>query len=309
MLVNLVTSPTRSTGDAGVAVEGLSKAFAGNVAVDDLSLSVEPGEIVGLLGPNGAGKTTTISCMGGLLRPDRGAVTICGEDALRRGRRTRRHLGIATQRLGLYPYLDVEANLRFFAALRGAPPRELDRLVTEIAEPLQLGALLATPVGRLSTGQQRLAHVASAMIGRPAVLLLDEATANLDVSARHVVLEMVRRLAAEGTAVLYSSHYLGEIEDLCGRVVILFSGRVLADGDVGYLVERHGGGRVELTIDGRTVVRESADLGAALRSVASIERIDSVRVVRPSLETVFLALTGAHMDVHGFVTGEAERVR
>jgi ABC-2 type transport system ATP-binding protein len=306
MLVDSPTSPPRTTGHAGVAVERLSKAFATNVAVDELSLSVEPGEIVGLLGPNGAGKTSTISCIAGLLRPDRGGVTICGEDALRRGRRARRHLGIATQRVGVYPYLDVEANLRFFAALRGASPRELDRLVAETAEPLQLGALLATPVGRLSTGQQRLAHVASAMIGRPPVLLLDEATANLDVSARQVVLEMVRRLAGEGTAVLYSSHYLGEVEELCARVVILFRGRVIADGGIRDLVERHGCGRVELTVDGRIVARESADLGAALRSVASIERIDSARVVRPSLETVFLALTGAQIDVDGFVTDEPD---
>jgi ABC-2 type transport system ATP-binding protein len=306
MLVDLPESPTRTTGHAGVTVQGLSKAFGANVAVDDLSLSVDSGEIVGLVGPNGAGKTTTISCIAGLLRPDSGAVAICGEDALRHGRRARRHLGIATQRLGLYPYLDVEANLRFFAAMRGARPRDLDRLVAEIAEPLQLGALLATPVGRLSTGQQRLAHVASAMIGRPPVLLLDEATANLDVSARRVVLEVVRRLADEGSAVLYSSHYLGEIEDLCARVVMLFRGRVLADGGVEDIVERNGGGRVELTVDGRTVVRETADLGAALRSVASIERVDCARVVRPSLETVFVALTGAKIDVDGFVTEEVD---
>jgi ABC-2 type transport system ATP-binding protein len=305
MLLDLPTPGSRTSARAGLTVERLSKAFGAKLAVDDVSLSVGAGEIVGVLGPNGAGKTTTMSCISGLLRPDRGAVTICGDDALRDGRRARRHLGIATQRIGVYPYLDVETNLRFFATLRGVARRELDRLVAQTVEPLGLGALLSSRVGRLSTGQQRLVHVAGAMIGLPPVLLLDEATANLDVSARRLVLDMVRKSAHDGTAVLYSSHYLAEIEKLCQRVVILVDGRVLAAGSVAELVEHHGGGRVELTVAGRRIVRDGADLAAALRSVGSLERIESARVVRPSLEAVFRVLAGAQIRDDGFAIGEA----
>jgi ABC-2 type transport system ATP-binding protein len=289
-----------------VSTEGLTKTFGAAVGIGNVSLSVGEGEIVGLLGPNGAGKSTTISCIAGLLRPDRGRIVICNEDALRHGRRARRRLGIAMQRTAVYPYLDVETNLRFFGALGGASGRDLARSVANTIELLNLGRLRATRVSQLSIGQQRLVHVAAAVIGRPRVLLLDEATANLDISARRVVLDMVRGLASQGTAVLYSSHYLGEVEDLCGRVVILFRGGVLAKGEVRELVRRHGGARVELALDGEVVVQAGNDLAAALRSVERIERIRSARVVQPSMEAVFLSLTGSQIGADGFATRDGD---
>jgi ABC-2 type transport system ATP-binding protein len=283
-----------------LGVDDLRKSYGANVAVADLSLSVGAGEVLGLLGPNGAGKTTTISCIAGLQRPDRGAISICGVDALRQGRGARRDFGLAAQTSALYAPLDAERNLRFYGALAGASGAELERGVKRAIERFQLRRLLGRPVSRLSVGEKRLVHVASAVVGRPRVVVLDEATANLDVGARHLVLEAVRELAAEGCAVLYSSHYLDEVEDLCRRVVILHRGAVITDGRVDELVGSHGGGRVELVIDGRMVVAETVDLRQALQSVGSVERLQSARVVRPSLEAVFIALTGEQIDRQGF---------
>jgi len=283
----------------------LRKSFGSAVVVDGLTFSVTPGQIVGLLGPNGAGKTTTISCIAGLLRPDGGTIEICGADAMRAGPAARAKLALVSQRSALYPRLDVEGNLRFYAELSGARRAELRRAVGETIEQLRLGPLLGRWVAQLSTGQRQLAHVASAMVTRPAVLLLDEATAHLDVAARRVVHEVVRAASAGGCAVVYSSHHLDEVEELCSHVVIISQGKTIAAGEVEALVEEFGGGRVELVIDGRTVVHDSPDLRAALLAVDAVERIEATRVVRPSLEAVFMALTGERIDDEGFARSAA----
>jgi ABC-type multidrug transport system ATPase subunit len=292
--------------EPALKVGGLRKSYGENVAVADLSLSVGAGEVVGLLGPNGAGKTTTISCISGLQRPDQGAVSICGVDALRSGRRARRNFGLATQTSALYAPLDAERNLRFYGALAGASGTDLDRDVEGAIERFQLKRLLGRPVSKLSIGEKRLVHVASAVVGRPRVVLLDEATANLDVNARQLVVEAIRTLAEEGCAILYSSHYLEEVEELCGRVIILHQGTVIAEGAVSDLIGDHGGGRVELVVEGRVVVAETTDLREALKAVDSIERLQSARVVPPSLEAVFIALTGEQIDKEGFTRGDLE---
>ncbi len=287
-------------------VAGLRRSYGENVAVADLSLAVWPGEVVGLLGPNGAGKTTTISCISGLQRPDQGAISICGVDALRSGRLARRNFGLATQTSALYGPLDAERNLRFYGALAGASGEDLDRDVAGAIERFQLQRLLGRPVSKLSIGEKRLIHVASAVVGRPRVVLLDEATANLDVNARQLVVDAIRELAEEGRAVLYSSHYLEEVEDLCGRVVILHQGRLIAEGQVSELIGDHGGGRIELVVEGRVVVTETTDLREALSAVDSLERLQSARVVPPSLEAVFISLTGEQIGDDGFTRGDLQ---
>jgi ABC-2 type transport system ATP-binding protein len=296
-------------GKAGAApslrVAELRKGFGSAVAVDGLTLSVAEGQIVGLLGPNGAGKTTTISCVAGLLRPDGGTIEVGGVDALRDGPAARRELALVTQAAALYPRLDVAGNLRFYAELAGARGEELRRAVGDTIERMHLRPLLGRWVTELSTGQRQLAHVACAMVTDPRVLLLDEATAHLDVAGRRVVRDAVRSAAANGCAVLYSSHHLDEVEELCSHVVIICDGKTVAAGEVPALVGQFGGGRVELVIDGRVVVHESPDLRAALLTVDSVEAIEATRVVRPSLEAVFMTLTGQRIDDEGFIRGGA----
>ena len=169
-----------------------------------------------------------------------------------------------------------------------------------VVERFDLGPLLGRRVRGLSAGQKRLLHIAVAVVGRPRLVLLDEATANLDTGTRMVVIEAIRELAAEGCAIVYSSHYLDEVEDLCGRVLILHEGSAIADGPVTELVSKFGGGRVEFEIGERLVAVDTSDLNVALQSVVEVGQIREARVVRPSLEAVFAALTGAHIDEHGF---------
>jgi ABC-2 type transport system ATP-binding protein len=280
-------------------VEQLEKSFGSRIAVNDLSFTVEAGEVLGLLGPNGAGKTTTISCIAGLERPDRGTISVCGADPSRGGRK-RGAVGLATQVPGLYEPLDAERNLRFFAAIGGVTGRDLDRCVRRVIERFDLGPMLGRRVGALSGGQRRLLHVAAAVVGRPRLVLLDEATANLDVDKRIVVIEAIRELADEGCAFVYSSHYLDEVEDLCERVLILHEGLAIADSSVTELVREFGGGRVEFGIGERRVAIDTCDLSVALQSVVEVGEIREARVVRPSLEAVFASLTGVQIDEHGF---------
>jgi ABC-2 type transport system ATP-binding protein len=289
-------------------VENLKKSFGSRVAVDNLSFTVEAAEVLGLLGPNGAGKTTTISCVAGLEHPDGGTISVCGADSSRRARR-RAAVGIATQVPGLYEPLDAERNLRFFAAIGGVAGRDLDRCVWNVVERFNLGSLLSKRVGSLSAGQKRLLHVAAAVVAAPRLVLLDEATANLDVNMKALVIEAIRELASEGCAIVYSSHYLDEVESLCGRALILHEGSAIADGSVTDLVSKFGGGRVEFEIGERRVAVETPDLHVALRSVGEIGQIKEARVVRPSLEAVFASLTGVQIDEHGFsrVLNQPER--
>lgn len=231
-------------------VRGLCKSFGAVDAIRDLNLFVRTREIVGLLGPNGAGKTTALSCIAGLRRADRGSVAIGGIDATEHGAAARQNLGYLADSPGLYLSLDLERNLSFFGALAGLRGRSLKRRVQWAIERFGLAGLNGRPVGRLSFGEQRIVHLASVLLPAPRVLLLDEPTANLDVRARQLVLDMVREVAEEGGAVLYCSHHMEEVERLCTRVVIIHRGGQIAEGTVADLLAEHE--EVLHTIEPRT---------------------------------------------------------
>jgi ABC-2 type transport system ATP-binding protein len=287
-------------------IRGLGKTYGGLVGLDDVELAVEPGEVLALLGPNGAGKTTLVSIVAGLRRADRGEVAICGIDALRRPREARRHFGLAPQELGISPTLTARQNLRFFGDLSGLRGGRLADRIVDVSEILGLGGVLDTPVRMLSGGEQRRVHTGMALMGRPALLLLDEPTAGVDVQTRSDILELVRDLAGQGTAIVYSTHYLHEVETLGASVAILEDGRLIARGTVDELVGVHAETMVELVFDGpppaialadRTAVAgdtlrvfgsQSSTLAATAISALGpeVRRLRSVEIVRPSLESV-----------------------
>ncbi|WP_103500279.1 MULTISPECIES: ABC transporter ATP-binding protein [unclassified Streptomyces] len=308
--------PTDTTpaapGAPALSLRGVHKRYGDTTALHDVDLRIAEGEVVGLLGHNGAGKTTLMSLTAGLLRPDAGDIEICGHSLRAEPHRARRHLGLAPQELGVYPPLTVRQNLRFFAELSGLRGREVRRRTEELAEPLGLGDLLDRGVGRLSGGERRRVHTAVALLHRPRLLMLDEPTAGVDVETRTRLIDFVRELAAGGTAVCYSTHYLAEVEALAADVAVLDQGRVIARGTLDDLVRRHGVGYVELTFTGPPpaprlpwpVTTEARTLRvrvdqphlavpeilAALGDAAP--QLLNLDVVRPSLESVFLRLTG-----------------
>jgi ABC-type multidrug transport system ATPase subunit len=295
----------------------LTKSYGAVKALRGADLTVAAGEIVGLLGPNGAGKTTLISVIAGLLRPDDGSVHIDGQDALRGPRQVRGLVGLAPQELGICQAVTVRENLLFFGELSGVRRRTLDRRIDEVSEALGLTALLPRRAGTLSIGQQRRLHTAAALLHRPPLLLLDEPTVGADIHARLAILDVVRRLAQDGCAVCYSTHYLPEVEELQASVAILESGVVIAHGEVRDLVSAEECCTVEMTFDGpapmtwpaRVTADEVTTRGSMLRirtrgepgqAIAAVladggtesARLRGVDVIRPSLESVYLRLTG-----------------
>ncbi len=296
-------------------VRGLRKSYGTRTALAGIDLDVAAGEIVGLLGPNGAGKTTLVSILAGLRQADAGRVTIGGIDALAHPHRARRLLGLAPQETGIYPTLTCRENLRFFAELTGLRRRELRRAVDSVAEALQLTDLLDRRAQQLSGGERRRLHTALALVHRPPLVLLDEPTTGADVRTRARLLQLVEELASAGSAVVYSTHYLTEIEQLGASVVILDQGRTIARGSVAKLVAAHAANVVELTFNGpvppiptsahgahmdvdgsvlRVHTREPGAVTAAILEDlgARASELRSLEVVQPSLEAVFLELTG-----------------
>ena len=281
---------------AVLEVEGLARSYGTTVAVRRLDLKLLQGDVVGLLGPNGAGKTTSISCIAGLLTPDAGEVRVLGAGAHRHD--VRRGIGLATQALSVYPGLTVRANLRFFGRLGGLDSASAEDSIARIEGVLHLRPLLDRRISELSVGQQRIAHVACAFAHRPRLLLLDEPTAGLDVSARQAVLALVRLVADEGAAVLFSSHNINEVQELCPKVVIINEGEVIASGTVTRLINRWGDPRVEMRFGDDVLVTPGSDLAVAIKALDG-RQPDAVRVVHPSLEAVFLRLTGLRVDDAG----------
>jgi ABC-2 type transport system ATP-binding protein len=210
--------------------EGLHKRYGATAALDGFELTVPAGEVVGLIGHNGAGKTTFVEVTAGLTRPDRGRVLVAGADVGRSPGAARARLGLAPQQLALYPGATVRQNLRLFGGLAGLRRRALRTAIDEVAAATHLGEVLDRPVAVLSGGQQRRAQTASALLHRPAVLLLDEPTVGADPDTRAALLAVVRDRAAAGTAVCYTTHYLPELDDLGATIAVAAAGRVIARG-------------------------------------------------------------------------------
>lgn len=213
-----------------LVARGLGKRYGQVAALAGFDLRVRPGEIVGLVGHNGAGKTTFASAVAGLVRPDRGQVTIDGIDVGREPHRARQLIGLAPQELALYPTVTVRDNLRLFGGLAGLRGRGLRRAIDQVAAELDLAGVLDRRVGLLSGGQQRRTQAATAMLAWRPLLLLDEPTVGTDPQARTALLAAVRARAAEGAAVCYTTHYLPELEELAATLAVAARGKVIARG-------------------------------------------------------------------------------
>lgn len=270
----------------------LCKRFGDNVAVDDLSLDIAPGEIFGLLGPNGAGKTTTVNMTVGLLRPDAGSVTINGEGSPE-DPKVRAKIGVATQALAIYEEMTGLENVRFFGRLQGLRGRDLNERADWAMEFAGLSDRRRDRASTYSGGMKRRLNLAIAVVHRPALLLLDEPTVGVDPQSRNSILEKIQELRDDGATVVYTTHYMEEAERLCDRVGIMDHGRMLALDTVDALIGKHGGdSRVIAHTNGQETEITTSDPLGELQRLKSQRAIDRFRVVWPDLETVFLNLTG-----------------
>lgn len=285
--------------------QGIYKSYGTHKVLRGVDLRVEPGQILGLLGRNGAGKSTLITILCGLKRADAGGVRICGKNPA--AHNIGQLFGYAPQELGIYPDLSVTQNLTAFGELHGLGRREAVVRAGEVMELLGLSEKQGQRASHLSGGQQRRLHAGMAIMHRPRLIFMDEPTVGADVEARSQILSAVRQLADEGAAVVYTSHYLAEFEELGSDIAILSEGRIVARGSLEDIISAHGSAEVTLTFD-RTVsplegwsadgnvLRHSGDeadpgsrIGEVLASPALAgARLVDVKIDQPSLHNAYL---------------------
>jgi ABC-2 type transport system ATP-binding protein len=299
-------------------VVDLCKRYNGAPALDGASFQVAQGELFGLLGPNGAGKTTLLSIVSGLLEPTGGEVWVGGTRATRGDLAVRRRIGIAPQELALYGELSARENLTFFGRLYGLAGSPLRQRVDDILAAVGLADRADSRVDTFSGGMKRRLNLGVALVHQPPLLLLDEPTTGVDPQSRNHIFEEIRRINREGTAVVYTSHYMEEVQALCPRVGILDHGRLIACDTVAALLQ-HLSGSIRFRVpdavpalrqrvaqlpgvclteaDGQTLELECRDVkGTLLRLVALLNEqhleLTSLETQEPNLERVFLHLTG-----------------
>ena len=304
-------------------VENLSKRFGDIRAVDRVSFEVGRGELYGLLGPNGAGKTTTMSMMAGLLAPDDGRVLFDGIDLAAEPIRVKAQLGVVPQESALYETLSARENLRFWGGFYGLTGADLGRAVDRILEVTGLAARAKEQVKNYSGGMKRRLNLGIGLVHSPRAVLMDEPTVGIDPQARLNILQVVRDVAATGTTVVYTTHYLEEAETLCDRIGIMDHGKILAEGTL-YELKRRSGTRELVTVRGAFDAAAvhaalpripgaqlvSAESGKAILSVDGggraamdlVQRVlegalpaEGVEIAPPSLNRLFLDLTGREL--------------
>jgi len=296
------------------------KRYRALTALDHLTLNIKKGEILGLLGPNGAGKTTAIRVLTGLTGADAGKVELFGKEL--RGKSNsaeiRRRIGLVPQDLALYETLSARDNLEYFGKLYGVHGAELKKRVDEALEILGLTDVAKKSPKKFSGGMKRRLNIGCAVIHKPELLILDEPTVGIDPQSRNHILDFVGEINKQGTTVLYTSHYMEEVERVCSRVCIMDAGRVIADGSVEEIAKsaifeesitlevkepapslpesiKKIQGVVRCDVENRAVtITSTAGSGNLPRiiEVASPYVILGVSAHRATLEDAFLALTG-----------------
>ncbi|HEY0495443.1 MAG TPA: ABC transporter ATP-binding protein [Kutzneria sp.] len=271
----------------------LTKKYDEVQALAGFSLAVAAGEICGLVGHNGAGKTTFVDMVSGLLKPDSGAVLVDGVAP----HETRGEIGISPQHIALYRPLTVREHLELYGRLSGLRRKALKAEIEELATAMQLTGFLERRAGLLSGGQQRRTQAATALIHRPKLLLMDEPTAGADPETRQALLDVVKQRAAEGAAVVYTTHYLTELADLKASIAVASHGRVIARGSSAELLDGLPG-EVRVRTTDHEYHRATTDpTGALMELIAQAQgTVESVELRNPDLDDLYRSL--AVSDVH-----------
>jgi ABC-2 type transport system ATP-binding protein len=308
-----------------VEVRELSKTYpgAGHAAVNDVDLAIPRGRIFGLLGPNGAGKTTLMSMLCGLLAPSRGEIRVNGENVRDAGAALRRRLGLVPQDLALYPGLTARENLAYFGGVQGLSGERLKQRIDYCLETAGLTALAERRAETFSGGLKRRLNLVIALIHEPELLILDEPTVGIDPQSRRFIHDNLRRLNAGGLTIVYTSHYMEEVEQLCHELAIIDHGQIIARGTVDEVLAQLPSHVVSLRVagsvpepwrarlrvlagvrraefHGHAVTLESATPQATLTQALALLAeagigVSSVSLGAVNLEQVFLALTGTRL--------------
>lgn len=282
---------------SAVRIEHLQKSYGTVQAVKDVSLTVEPGEIFGLLGPNGAGKTTTLRCLCTLANPDAGIVELSGISVLDHPKAARQRLGYIAQEVALDKVLTGRELLELQAALYHMPSKAAGDRIQELITVLDMSDWIDKRSGTYSGGMRKRLDLATGLLHKPDVLILDEPTVGLDIESRVVVWEFIRALREQGTSVLITSHYLEEIDALADRVAIIDQGVVIASGTPSDLKDQVGGDRITLRIKEFTPSDEAQQAQTLLQSLPCVQGVIINAVQGNSLNLVVDSQSDALMTV------------
>jgi ABC-2 type transport system ATP-binding protein len=223
----------------GIEVDSVTKRFEDLIAVDDLSISVKNGELLGLLGPNGAGKSTLTKMISGMLNPTSGTIKVGDYSVQDEPMEVKEILGVVPQEIVLYDYLNAKENLAFYGRLYGLSGRKLSNRIKELLEFTQLDEkALKRHVSTYSGGMKRRVNIAAALLHEPQVVLLDEPTAGLDPQNKHALWEIIQSLNREGKTIMLTTHIMEEAEELCSRVAIMDHGKIIALGSPSQLIKK-----------------------------------------------------------------------
>ena len=304
-----------------IEVKGLSKIYGSFQAVNSVNFVAKAGEIFGLLGPNGAGKSTTINCISGLISPTDGSVLINGYNITTDSVKAKQSLGLVPQELALYEDLSAYENLVFWGSAYGLSGNQLQERIQQVLNEVGLETRQKDAVNQFSGGMKRRLNFACAVLHKPAALLLDEPTVGIDPQSREHLMQAILKLKEQGTAVIYTTHYMEEAEQLCDRIAIMDHGKVIAEGTTGKLIEEM---KVDNCIEFQEIAELPADLLSALPAVTRVQQrggnvevfskhpqstlvglletaenkqvnINDLHIRRPTLEDVFLELTGRRL--------------
>jgi ABC-2 type transport system ATP-binding protein len=304
-------------------IQGLTKKFGDFVAVDHMSLTVREGEIFGFLGANGAGKSTTINIVASLLRPTSGEIRILERDLAKQRRFAKLNLGIVPQELAIYEDLTAYENVSYFAGLYGLRGAALKERTEEALDFVGLADKAKSHPKNFSGGMKRRLNIACAIAHKPKLIIMDEPTVGIDPQSRNYILNSVRKLNESGCTIIYTSHYMEEVEELCSRIAIVDHGKIIAEGtkeqlkaiitdvkDIRIELKSAAGtesARLSVVPGVRSVQQQDNTL--RIQSDSSVDNLNrilkelldggtEIRAVEeqePNLETVFLTLTGRNL--------------
>ncbi len=275
-----------------IKFENIKKCFGETIAVDGVSFEVESHEIFGLLGPNGAGKTTTVNMAVGLMKPDSGKVELSGYGSPSNPK-VRAKIGVAPQTLSLYDDLSAQENLECFGKVYGLSREILEERVAWSLDFVGLSERKNDRVKKFSGGMKRRLNLAVALVHNPEYLILDEPTVGVDPQSRYAIFENIHQLKKKGSTIIYTTHYMEEAQRLCDRVAIMDRGKLLAVDTVDALIKQYGGNSTVIAekTDGEQIIKTKNPIEEILRLQKETD-LRGFRILQPSLETVFLSLTG-----------------
>ena len=303
-----------------IEIKDLVKKYDTTIAVDNINLSIEEGEIYGILGPNGAGKSTTISLICSLLNPSFGEIKILGEDIRKKSTIIKRNIGLVPQNIALYRNFTAYENVKFFGELYGLRGQELREAIDEALEFTGLLEVKKKKAEEFSGGMLRRLNIACAIVHNPKILIMDEPTVGIDPQSRNNIMQAVKKLNKKGVTIIYTTHYMEEAENLCSKIAIIDNGKIIVEGtkeelkdmvsdkrilnigvDDVYKVNienlRNIEGVISVSIDEGNVIitssKEVNNLSKIIKEISEEElKINDLRFKEITLETVFLSLTG-----------------